>query len=113
MLVIKSKSCCWPVHSVFSTSSDHVLTNFHSAQVVSDSILRRLQMTQLRVIFFSLGLVDILMDRCSTPFHKQVASQAFMKQLIAMLNNPKMNKEVNNLLETSNSLSPMRASRHL
>ena len=52
-------------------------------------------MTQLRVIFFSLGLVDILMDRCSTPFHKQIASQGFMKQLIAMLNNPKMNKEVN------------------
>ena len=103
MLVIKSKSCCWPVYSAFSTSSDHVLIIFHSAQVVSDSILRRLQMTQLRVIFFSLGLVDILMDRCSTPFHKQVASQAFMKQLIAMLNNPKMNKEVNNLPESSNS----------
>ena len=58
-------------------------------------------MTQLRVIFFSLGLVDILMDRCSTPFHKQVASQTFMKQLIAMLNNPKMNKEVNNLSKLS------------
>ena len=68
-----------------------------------DNVLRRLQMTQLRVIFFSLGLVDILMDRCSTPLHKQVASQAFMKQLITMLNNPKMNKEVNSLLEFNSS----------
>ena len=66
----------------------------YSAQVVSDSLLRRLQATNLRVIFFSLGLLDITMDRCSTPFHKQIAGQAFMKQLITMLNNPKMNKEV-------------------
>ena len=65
-----------------------------SAQVVSEQLLQRLQITQLRVIFFSLGLLDILMDRCSTPLHKQVAGQAFMKQLVAMLNNPRMNQEV-------------------
>ena len=61
-------------------------------------------MTQLRIIFFSLGLLDILMDRCNTPFHKQVAGQNFMKQLISMLNNPKMNKEVrliHNVLKNS------------
>ena len=51
-------------------------------------------MTQLRVIFFSLGLLDILMDRCSMPFHRQIANQTFFKQLVAMLNNPKMNTEV-------------------
>ena len=48
-------------------------------------------MTQLRVIFFALGLLDILMDKCNTPFHKQVAGQIFMKQLVTMLNNPTMN----------------------
>jgi len=53
-------------------------------------------MTQLRVIFFSLGLLDILMDRCATPFHRQVANQTFMKQLVAMLNNPKMNQDIQN-----------------
>lgn len=51
-------------------------------------------MQQVRVIFFSLGLLDILMDRCSTPFHKQVANQSFFKQLIAMLNNPDMNADI-------------------
>ena len=51
-------------------------------------------MTQLRVIFFSLGLLDILMDRCGTPFHKSIANQSFFKQLVAMLNNPKMNSDV-------------------
>ena len=61
---------------------------------MSEQLLRRLQMTQLRVIFFSLGLLDILMDRCATPFHRQVANQSFMKQLVAMLNNPKMNQDV-------------------
>ena len=34
------------------------------------------------------------MDRCDTPLHKTVASQNFMKQLVAMLSNPKMNQEV-------------------
>lgn len=62
-----------------------------NAQVVADQLLRKLQVTQLRVTFFSLGLLDILMDKCNTPFHKQVAGQAFFKQLVAMLNNPKMN----------------------
>lgn len=61
---------------------------------MSEQLLQRLQITQLRVIFFSLGLLDILMDRCSTPLHKQVAGQAFMKQLVAMLNNPRMNQEI-------------------
>ena len=51
-------------------------------------------MTQPRIIFFCLGLLDILMDRCDTPLHKTVASQNFMKQLVAMLSNPKMNQEV-------------------
>jgi len=51
-------------------------------------------MTQLRVIFFSLGLLDILMDRCGTPFHKSIANQSFFKQLVAMLNNPKMNSDI-------------------
>ena len=48
-------------------------------------------MPQMRVIFFSLGVLDILVDRCNTAFHKQVASQLFFKQLVSMLNNPKMN----------------------
>ena len=65
-----------------------------SAQYACEALLRRLQMQQVRVIFFSLGLLDILMDRCSTPFHKQVANQSFFKQLIAMLNNPDMNADV-------------------
>ena len=65
-----------------------------SAQVVSDQLLRRLAMTQPRIIFFGLGLLDILMDRCDTPFHKTIASQNFMKQLVAMLSNPKVNQEV-------------------
>ena len=51
-------------------------------------------MTQLRVIFFALGLLDILMDKCQTPFHKQISGQNFLKQLVAMLNNPKMNQDV-------------------
>ena len=51
-------------------------------------------MTQPRIIFFCLGLMDILMDRCDTPFHKTVGSQNFMKQLVAMLSNPKVNQEV-------------------
>ena len=65
-----------------------------SAQLVADLILKRLQLTQLRVIFFSLGLLDILMDQCSLTFHKQVASQEFLKQLVSMLNNQQMNTEV-------------------
>ena len=62
-----------------------------SAQVVSDQLLRRLQIKNNRVIFFSLGLLDILMDRTGMPFHKQVAQQTFFKQLIAMLNDPTVN----------------------
>lgn len=85
-----------PPIEVINKVVEQVNARDQNAQIVGDNLLRRLQMTQLRIIFFSLGLLDILMDRCNTPFHKQVAGQNFMKQLISMLNNPKMNKEIQN-----------------
>lgn len=51
-------------------------------------------MNQLKVIFFALGLLDVIMDKCGTPFHKQVGTPGFMQQLIAMMNNKEMPKEV-------------------
>ena len=46
------------------------------------------------MIFFSLGLLDVIMDKCGTPFHKQVGTPTFMQQLISMMNNKEMPKEV-------------------
>ena len=34
------------------------------------------------------------MDKCKAALHNQIAGQNFMKQLVAMLNNPNMNPEV-------------------
>ena len=46
------------------------------------------------MIFFALGLLDVIMDKCGTPFHKQVGTPTFMQQLISMMNNRDMPKEV-------------------
>jgi hypothetical protein len=46
------------------------------------------------VIFFALGLLDVIMDKCGTPFHKQVGTPTFMQQLISMMNNKDMPKEI-------------------
>ena len=61
---------------------------------MTGQLIVRLRVAQLRVIFFALGVLDILMDRCSFTFHKEVSSQLCMKQLVSMLNNPKMNPEI-------------------
>ena len=45
-------------------------------------------------VFFSLGLIDILIEKGSTRMHKAAADQAFLKQLIGMLSNPKLHPEV-------------------
>ena len=50
----------------------------------------------MRVIFFALAVLDVLMDKGGLPFHQQVGGQAFLKQLVSMLNNAKMNPEVSN-----------------
>lgn len=85
-----------PPIEVINQIVDEVNKRDQNAQIVTEHLLRRLQMTQLRVIFFSLGLLDILMDRCNMPLHRQVANQSFFKQLVAMLNNPKMNQDIQN-----------------
>ena len=61
---------------------------------MSDRLLGRLQQNNPKIVFFGLGLLDILMDKCKAALHNQIAGQNFMKQLVAMLNNPNMNPEV-------------------
>jgi hypothetical protein len=46
-------------------------------------------------MFLSLGLLDFLMDKCATPFHKQIGTKDFMQVLIVILNNKQMPQEVN------------------
>ena len=80
----------------------HLLTKFvrveYSAGLTAEQIKRRLQASQLKVIFFALGLLDVIMDKCGTAFHKQVGAPTFMQQLIAMMNNKEMPKEVRFLI---------------
>ena len=71
-----------------------------SAGLVAEAIKRRLQANQFKVIFFALGLLDVIMDKCGTPFHKQVGTPTFMQQLISMMNNKDMPKEVSTFSST-------------
>ena len=45
-------------------------------------------------MFLSLGLLDMLMDKCATSFHKQIGTKDFMQVLIVILNNKQMQQEV-------------------
>jgi len=45
-------------------------------------------------MFLSLGLLDMLMDKCATSFHKQIGTRDFMQVLIVILNNKQMQQEV-------------------
>jgi len=42
----------------------------------------------------SLGLLDMLMDKCATSFHKQIGTRDFMQVLIVILNNKQMQQEI-------------------
>jgi hypothetical protein len=48
----------------------------------------------MKTVYFALGAIDVLMNKCGTAFHKQVAQQAFMKQLTSMLISPNMPQEI-------------------
>jgi len=45
-------------------------------------------------MFLCLGLVDMLMDKCATPFHSQVGNKEFMQVLITVLNSKELPREV-------------------
>jgi len=45
-------------------------------------------------MFLCLGLLDMLMDKCATPFHQQVGSKEFMQVLITVLNSKELPREV-------------------
>lgn len=45
-------------------------------------------------MFLSLGLLDMLMDKCATSFHKQIGTKDFMQVLIVILNNKQMQQEI-------------------
>jgi hypothetical protein len=45
-------------------------------------------------MFLSLGLLDMLMDKCATSFHMQVGNKDFIQVLIVILNNKTMQPEV-------------------
>ena len=65
-----------------------------SAATVTQAILIQLKMTKMRAVYFALGALDVLMTKCGTPFHKQVAQHDFLKQLTGMLIDPGMAQEV-------------------
>ena len=65
-----------------------------SAPTVTQAILIQLKMTKMRAVYFALGALDVLMTKCGSPFHKQVAQHDFMKQLTSMLISPNMPQEV-------------------
>jgi hypothetical protein len=45
-------------------------------------------------MFLSLGLLDMLMDKCSTRFHQEIGTKDFMQVLVVILNNKQMALEV-------------------
>jgi hypothetical protein len=45
-------------------------------------------------MFLCLGLLDMLVDKCSTPFHQQVGGKEFMQVLITVLNSKELPREV-------------------
>ena len=47
-----------------------------------------------KVMFLSLGLLDMLMDKCSHTFQRQIGTKDFMQVLIVILNNKQMPQEV-------------------
>lgn len=45
-------------------------------------------------MFLCLSLLDMLMDKCATPFHSQVGNKEFMQVLITVLNSKELPREV-------------------
>jgi hypothetical protein len=45
-------------------------------------------------MFLSLGLLDMLMDKCATAFHAQIGTKDFMQVLIVILNDKQVQQEV-------------------
>jgi hypothetical protein len=62
--------------------------------VVAIRVRQRLTSNQPKVMFLCLGLLDMLVDKCSTPFHKQVGGKEFMQVLITVLNSKELPREV-------------------
>ena len=57
----------------------------NSAEAVSSNLEKCLNATKLRMIFFTLGIFDILMDKSTITFHKQVAKPELLKHFIALM----------------------------
>lgn len=57
-------------------------------------VRQRLTSNQPKVMFLCLGLLDMLVDKCSTPFHQQVGGKEFMQVLITVLNSKELPREV-------------------
>ena len=62
--------------------------------VVAIRVRQRLTSNQPKVMFLCLGLLDMLVDKCSTPFHLQVGGKEFMQVLITVLNSKELPSEV-------------------
>lgn len=58
-------------------------------------------------MFLSLGLLDMLMDKCGATFHLCIGTKEFMQVLIQMLNSKEMPQEVS---RRSNSADPAKGS---
>jgi hypothetical protein len=66
----------------------------YSGKTAAYQIRKRLLTNEPKVMFLSLGLLDMLMDKCATSFHLQVGNKDFMQVLIVILNNKTMQPEV-------------------
>lgn len=78
-----------------------------SGKTAAYQINKRLRTNEPKVMFLALGLLDMLMDKCATPFHAQIGTKDFMQVLIVTLNNKQMQQEV------STSHNTIRFSRRL
>ena len=71
------------------------LTNFiFSAKTAAFVLLKRLQSMQPKVMFLTLGLLDMMMDRCNRAFHMAIGQKMVMQTFVQLLSNKQLPKEV-------------------
>jgi hypothetical protein len=64
-----------------------VLTLSRSGKAAALAIRERLQMTNPKVVWLSLGLLDFAMDKAGNNMAPQVGNNEFMQVMIQVLNN--------------------------